>query len=333
MTTLSDVELKKLLNEPSSVTMRPPYEGGNINTAIGFKCVNYLLEAAVLDHFRAVGLGATELFLVHGVNFDVTGVDTRLHTVLTLDDDVLLEVTPKTKDTDAAMVFAVTATVQRDGAPKKAVSSKLRVLLRRDTNVEATAPLPAELRRFVVDRLATAEPTEIAATPVDDFAGAVHRGEGGDTDPVLAEIIGDENAVGWKWKVPYYYCHFTERMQMSGYLRQMEEAKHVFVASRGISIKRMLNERGWIPVVTQCKLHFTDETIMEENLYTVYTVESVFKDMLYTSRVDFYVVRDGKLVQTAAGSITHGYCHKESPDAEWQMTVFDDEVLRALRGA
>ncbi|WP_069171838.1 hypothetical protein [Streptomyces griseus] len=332
MTTLSDVALKKLLNEPSSVTMRPPYEGGNINTAIGFKCVNYLLEAAVLDHFRAVGLGAQELFLVHGVNFDVAGLDTRLHTVLMLDDDVLLEVTPKTKDTDTAMVFAVTATVERDGAPKKAVSSKLRVLLRRDTNVDDPQPLPAELRRFVVDRLATEKPMALAATPSDDFAGALHRGENSDTDPVLAEIIGDDNAVGWKWRVPYYYCHFTERMQMSGYLRQMEEAKHVFVASRGISIKRMLDERGWIPVVTQCKIHFTDETVMEEDLYTVYTVESVFKDMLYTSRVDFYVVRNGELVRTATGSITHGYCHKESPDAEWQMTVFDDEVLRALRG-
>lgn len=332
MATLTDVEIKKLLNEPSSVTMRPSYEGGNINTAIGFKCDNYLLEAAVLDHFRAVGLGATELYLVHGVNFDVVGVDTRLHTVLTLDDDVLLEVVPKIRETDTEMVFAVSATVQRDGAPKKAVTSKLRVLLRRDANIDDPAPLPAELQRFVVDRLATAEPTELAATPVDDFAGAFHRGENTDTDPVLAEIIGDDNAVGWKWKVPYYYCHFTERMQMSGYLRQMEEAKHLFVASRGISIKRMLDERGWIPVVTQCKLQFTDETIMEENLYTVYTVESIFKDMLYTSRLDFYVVRDGKLVKTATGSITHGYCHKETPESEWQMAVFDDEVLRALRG-
>ncbi|MBB0243451.1 hypothetical protein FNQ90_04840 [Streptomyces alkaliphilus] len=332
MATLTDVEIKKLLNEPSSVTMRPSYEGGNINTAIGFKCDHYLLEAAVLDHFRAVGLGATELYLVHGVNFDVVGVDTRLHTVLTLDDDVLLEVTPKIRETDTEMVFAVSAIVQRDGAPKKAVTSKLRVLLRRDTNIDNPDPLPAELRRFVVDRLATEQPTALEATPVDDFAGAVHRGENTDTDPVLAEIIGDDNAVGWKWKVPYYYCHFTERMQMSGYLRQMEEAKHIFVASRGISIKRMLDERGWIPVVTQCKLRFTDETVMEENLYTVYTVESIFKDMLYTSRLDFYVVRDGRLVRTATGSITHGYCHKETPESEWQMAVFDDEVLRALRG-
>ena len=332
MATLTDVEIKKLLTQPSSVTMRPSYEGGNINTAIGFKCDNYLLEAAVLDHFRAVGLGATELYLVHGVNFDVVALDTRLHTVLTLDDDVLLEVTPKIRENDREMVFAVAAIVQRDGAPKKAVTSRMRVLLRRDQNIADPQPLPAELQRFVVDRLATAEPTELASTPVDDLTGAFHRGESADNDPVLAEIIGDSNAIGWKWRVPYYYCHFTERMQMSGYLRQMEEAKHLFVASRDISIKRMLDERGWIPVVTQCKLSFTDETIMEEDLYTVYTVESIFKDMLYTSRLDFYVVRDGKLVKTATGSITHGYCHKESPDAEWQMAVFDDEVLRALRG-
>ncbi|MEC3979484.1 thioesterase family protein [Amycolatopsis sp. H20-H5] len=331
MTIMSDVAIQALLTEPSSVTLRPSYEGGNINTAIGFKCVNNLLEAAVLDHFRAAGLGATELYLTHGVNFDVVGVETRLHTVLTLDDDVVLEVTPKIRDKDDELVFSVTATVQRDGAPKKAVSSKQKVLLRRDTNVLDPAPLPDALSRFVVARIATAEPTELSATPSDDFYGAVHRGETADTDPVLAEIMGDSNAFGWKWRIPYYYCHFTERMQMSGYLRQMEEAKHLFVASRGISIKRMLNERGWIPVVTQCKLRFTDEAIMEEDLYTVYTVESVFKDMLYTSRVDYYVVRDGKLVQTATGSITHGYCHKESAEAEWQMMVFDDEVRRALR--
>ncbi|MFE0960650.1 thioesterase family protein [Streptomyces fungicidicus] len=332
MATLTDVEIKKLLTEPSSVTMRPSYEGGNINTAIGFKCDNYLLEAAVLDHFRAVGLGATELYLVHGVNFDVVGVDTRLHTVLTLDDDVTVEVTPKTKDTDREMVFAVAAIVERDGAPKKAVTSKFRVLLRRDPAIPDAAPLPAELERFVVDRLATAEVSELASTPVDDLHGAFHRGEDATSDPVLSEIIGDDNAIGWKWRIPYYYCHFTERMQMSGYLRQMEEAKHLFVASRGISIKRLLDERGWIPVVTQNKLRFTDEAVMEEDLYSVYTVESIFKDMLYTSRMDFYVVRDGNLVKTATGEITHGYCHKETPDSEWQMAVFDDEVLRALRG-
>ncbi|GAB3484212.1 hypothetical protein [Amycolatopsis cihanbeyliensis] len=332
MSTVSDTAVKTLLNEPSSVTLRPGYEGGNINTAIGFKHVCYLIEHAVLDHFRAIGLGATKLYLEHGLNFDVVGLEARLITVVTLDDEVTFDVLPKSSDGDSELRFAVTGRLVRGGERVKAVAAKVTVRLRQDETVVDPDPVPDELARFATPRLATAEPRPLASSPVDNLDLTTGRGAPAD-DPVLAEIIGDTNAFGWKWRIPYYYCHFTERMQMSGYLRQMEEAKHLFVASRGISIKKLLDERGWIPVVTQCKLTLTDEAIMEEDVYTVYTVENIFKNMLYTSRMDCYVVREGRLVQTATGSIVHGYAAKPHAAAEWEMPLtFDDHVLRAIQG-
>lgn len=151
-------------------------------------------------------------------------------------------------------------------------------------------------------------------------------------DPVLAEVIGDDNAFGWKWRVPYFYCHFTSHMQMSGFLRQMEEVLHLFVADRGIAIHRLLDERNWIPVVTKCEVELTDEVRIEDELYTVFTIEDIFKAILFTARMDCYVMRDGALVQVATGRITHGYVTKESPERDWSLVTFDEEVLAALGG-
>jgi acyl-CoA thioesterase FadM len=330
---LTEQTLNEFFEVTGSFALRPSYEGGNISTTIGFKHVHYLVEAAVLEHFRSAGIGATELYLGYGVGFDVVSVDTRLHTVLTLDDVVDVDVRPITKDTDTALRFRITAFVPRDGAPRKAVTSTVEVSLRELTSGANPEPLPERLRRFVVPRLGKAEPRALAATPVDNIDLSAQRGVSTRAaDPVLAEIIGSDNAFGWKWRVPYFYCHFTSHMQMSGFLRQMEEVLHLFVADRGIAIHRMLDERGWIPVVTKTDLRLTDEVKIEDELYTVFTIEDVFKAVLFTARMDCYVVRDGALVPVATGHITHGYVTKESPEQDWSLVTFDDEVLAALRG-
>jgi hypothetical protein len=74
-----------------------------------------------------------------------------------------------------------------------------------------------------------------------------------------------------------------------------------------------------------------DEALLEEDLYIVYTVEDIIKNLLYTSRLDYYVVRDGRLVPTATGAITHGYARVEN-GCEGGMVQWDERVARALRG-
>lgn len=148
---------------------------------------------------------------------------------------------------------------------------------------------------------------------------------------MLDLLTAGQNAFGWKWRIPYPYCHFSERLQMSGYLRQMEEVVDLFLADRGISVRTLLDERRWIPACPHSRIQILDEALMEEDLYTVYTVENVFKDFTYTSRMDCYVVRDGKLVLTATGRVTHGYAEIENR-RDWKLVAFDERVSKALRG-
>ncbi len=127
----------------------------------------------------------------------------------------------------------------------------------------------------------------------------------------------------WKWRIPYFYCHFTERLQHSGYLRLMEEVVDRFLASRGISIQTMLETRRWIPVVPNARLEILSEALMEETIYTVYTVKHIFKDVTYTSRMDCYVPRNNMLVHTATGQITHGYAEILNR-RDWALINFDE---------
>ncbi|MER6878127.1 hypothetical protein ABT279_49065, partial [Amycolatopsis sp. NPDC000673] len=152
----------------------------------------------------------------------------------------------------------------------------------------------------------------------------------GDAEPAEALRAG-RNAFVWRHRIPYFYCHFAERLQMSGYLRIMEEVVDLFLADRGVSIKTLLDRQRLIPAVPHSRITLLDEAYMEEDLYTVFAVEQVFKRLTFTSRMDSYVLRDGVLVQTATGRITHGYAELAGR-REWGLVDFDDVLLGALAG-
>ncbi|MDI5962461.1 hypothetical protein [Streptantibioticus silvisoli] len=325
---MSATPVKSLLNETTTVVLTPGYEGANIGTIIGFKHVNYLVEKAVIEHFRHCGLPVGRLYEENGLGFDVVEIDSRLQTALVVDDEASIEVTPVTKDGAAELSFKVLITVERDGAPKKAVTSKVKVVLRHDENdvrMLRRLPLAEGLEQFVTARIGGAEPG--AAVPATGTA--LISGGCTDSDPVLDQLLAGENAYGWKFRIPYPYVHFFDRLQMSGYLRLMEEAKHRFVDARGISIRTLLDEKNHIPAVTASKVTMLDEALLEEDLYVVYTVDDVFKNLLYTSRLDYYVVRDGRLVKTATGTITHAYGVVEN-GSSGRLVTFDERVLRAF---
>ncbi|MFF7749426.1 hypothetical protein ACFZCP_09275 [Streptomyces sp. NPDC007971] len=318
MTLVTDTAVKALLTTATTTQVRPRYEGSNICTWIGFKHVNYLVEEAVLDHFRQAGLPARALYEEHGLGLDLVSIDTRILHAFHMDDVAEAQVVPWTKDGDATLGFKVTVQFERDGEIHKAVTSKVRVSLRMDTYLEAAGEVPEQLARFAVTGLGDdLEREPGTAAPAEE--------------EILASLTAGQNAYAWKWNIPYPYCHFTERIQMSGYLRLMEEGKDRFVADRGISIKTLLDDRRWIPVVPRSDIRILDEALMEEDLYTVYTVEEVFKDFTYTSRMDWYVLRDGKLVKTATGRIVHGYALIENR-RDWKLVNFDQRVLDALNG-
>ncbi|GAA1930497.1 hypothetical protein GCM10009716_42440 [Streptomyces sodiiphilus] len=300
--------------DETRLEIRPRYEGSNICTWIGFKHVNYMVEEAVYDHLRKGGHAPGLLYERHGLGVDITDLDTRIRTALHIDDVASARVR-RAGSRDGALRLVVEMTVERDGRPVRAVVSKVAVQLRLDPRGHAAQTPPAELGEFVVNRLGPGG----RAVPLQDGC-----------EP-LEQLTAGRNAFGWAWRMPYFYCHFTERVQMSGYLRQMEEVVDLFLEDRGVSIKTLLDEQDWIPVVPRSRISILDEARMEETLYTVFTVEQVFKRFTCTARMDAYVLRDGMLVPAATGTITHGWAVIENR-RDWSLVDFDDRLVNALSG-
>lgn len=315
--------------ELTIVNKRTRFEGSNICTWIGFKHVLYLVEEATLEHFRQSGYSPRELFEKHGICLEIVDQDARILHALHMDDNVRIEVKPNTMSKDTSCLnYKVSIFVERDGKEVKAVISKVKVLFRRDTFIAPAESTVPQITPYVVSEIKRGAPATLERNVALErgTVGAVPKNE-----LIRGVVSPDQNCFVWKWHIPYFYCHFTERMQHSGYLRQMEEVVDLFLADRGISIWKMLETRKWIPVVPTAQVEILREAYMEETLYTVFTVEQIVKDTTYDARMDCYVERDGGLVHTATGHITHGYAVIENR-RDWSLVQFDAETLTALRG-
>ncbi|WP_265565145.1 hypothetical protein [Streptomyces hygroscopicus] len=329
-TSTIDTSVRKLLTEESSVTLSPSYEGANIGTYIGFKHVNYLIEKAVIEHFRAAGLPVGELYQQYGLGFDVVDLAAKLRGGMYVDDQALLRVRPVAGDPADTLGFQVSVFVPRNGESKKIVTGSVKAVLRLDEDVRRLPdrlPTPVALAPFTVREIGPAK----AGAEVPGPLAPLVSGGTVDHDPVLDQLLAGRNGYGWRMRVPYPYVHFFERVQMTAYLRLMEEAKHRFVDSRGISIGRQLGTRNWIPLVTESRIEMVGEALLEEDLYCTYEVTDIFKNLHYTSRMDCHVVRDGRLLQVATGTITHGYAVPENGN-QARIVSLDDTIMRALRG-
>lgn len=325
MTTAS---FTSLMTDQSTTTLTPGFEGANIGTIIGFKHVNYMIERAVIEHFRTAGLPVGGLYEQCGLGFDVISLDTRLQTALLVDDEARVECRPTTKPGASMMTFKVQIHVDRDGESKKAVTSTVGIVFRSDVDkrrMTQLGPVPEVLEPFVVEAIG-ADDVVVPAKTNDLISGGST-----DDDVKLSEMLQGQNGYAWKFRIRYPYVHYFDRMPMSGYLRLMEESKHRFVDARGISIRELLESDNWIPAVTKSSVEITGEARLEEDLYISYVVEDVFKNLLYTSRVTYQVERGGEMVTVAVGSITHAYGVVEN-GKEGKLVEWDERVARAISG-
>ena len=292
---------------------RPAYEGANIRTWIGFKHFLYLVEQAVLQWLLDQGTGARQLFLEHGLGVAVVDCSVQLPAVLELDDEVRVLVSA-----GSAGGLSVRMSVVRDGAEVTVLRGKVRVALVREPAASVYRPAPPPLAGWEVADLA-------------------HTGTAGGRPPIPAEagpesaLVTDPGAFLWSWRAPYYYCHFSDRVQHSGFVRALEEVVDRFLDDRGISVGRMLAERHWIPVVSRVRVRLVAAARMEETVHTVFTVVNIMRDTLFEARMDCYVQRGDGFVSVATAEILHGYAIAAGADAG-RMATLDAEVLRALRG-
>ncbi|GAA2974448.1 thioesterase [Actinokineospora diospyrosa] len=290
---------------PTSTVGRPRYEGANIRTWIGFKHFGYLLEEAVLDHFRGLGLGPAALFHRHGVGLEFVETSIQLPATLDVDDVVTTVLTP-VDGVGPALRFTAKMTVDRGGRTETVLTGRIAVVL--TSAGVAGDPLPMGLDRHLV-------------SAVDSLG----KQEG------VAELPLSDNAFLWSWRIPYYDCHLSDRLQHGGYIKAVEEGIDRFLADRGISIRTMLDTRGWIPVVSRSRIKVFAAAYMEETVHTVLTVRDIVRDVLYTADLDFYVRRGDRLIRTATATILHGYAISRGERAG-ALAEFDAVTRAALLG-
>lgn len=206
-----------------------------------------------------------------------------------------------------------------------------------DDEVEAEVAPTAEPGRFGV-RLRSGDTVALrgkvtavlVARPDAPVAPSAPDGFVVSTDQTLAGVP-ETGTFRWDWRVPYFYCQFSARLSFAGHVRAMEDVVDRFLADRGISVRRMLDERGWIPVVSRVRLSVLGEVAMEETVRTTFTVESVVKETMFDGRMDSFVRRDGRWIHVATGRILHGYAASRGPRAG-SLATLDAATIAALTG-
>ncbi|MFK0249525.1 thioesterase [Amycolatopsis azurea] len=295
---------------PTVTYGRPAFEGANIRTWIGFKHFMYLVEQGVLQWLRDQGTSARDLFLEHGLGAEIVDCSVQLPAVLELDDEVEVEVTPGRGDK-----LNVQLSVVRDGAKVTVLRGKVTVALVRERAADTTAAAPEALARLEVPALTST--VERIAIPDGEAAESV--------------LTTEPGTFLWSWRAPYFYCHYSDRVQHSGFVRTLEEVVDRYLADRGISVGRMLSERAWIPVVSRARVRLLEDARMEETVHTVFTVTDILRGVMFDGRMDCYVQRGSELVPVATAQILHGYAIAAGPGAGG-MAQLDEGVVHALIG-
>ena len=305
------------------VTIReayPSFEGSNIGAWMGFKHFMYLMEEAVVQHVRERWMGPCALYEQHGLGLEIVDSSIRILTALRLDQLTRVEVRPRGGRDEYEVGTALTALNGNEWIPVAAGTARV---VFRDSAAQA-AGAPADLLPYVrpqIDRDARA--------PMPPRPAGEGRGRAGLAQDAVRPPGAEADSFVWRWRIPYFYCHFMDRLQHSGYLRLMEEVVDLYLQSRGLSIRTLLEGRSWIPVVVKAGLEILREARLEEEIHTVFTVRGVYKELLYSATVDCYVARGAEWVQTARGHIVHGYAHIPRRGV-MKLVPLDAPVLAAL---
>jgi acyl-CoA thioesterase FadM len=308
-----------------SVRLRPRFEGCNVGTWIGFKHVMYLCEEAVVAYFRAQALGPSHLLANCGLSLEIVDMRLRLKEGIRVDDEIeaLLALTDAAEGGRILFKVQLLRWSEREGEKSVVASGKAAAILcELHENFGVDVAVPAALKGAVHRSLEAAAGSHEAPVLIPPELAGAEIGR--------ALQPPDKSSFVWKWRIPYFYCHDTYRLQHSGFVRIMEEVVDLFLQDKGISIRTMLDTRNWIPVVTDARVRLLADAKLEEEVYTLYEVEEVIKDMIYTAAMRCFVRRGDRLVPVAEGRISHAYVHITEREVGTRIATFDADVLAAL---
>jgi acyl-CoA thioesterase FadM len=297
----------------TTLLARPRYEGANIRTWIGFKHFMYLVEEGVLEWFRERDLGPQRLFHEHGVGLEIVDSSAQLPALLEVDDIVEAQV-----DAIAPGRFDVRLRIHRAHGSVLGLRGKVTVALVREA-AAAPGELPEELAALLREDV-----TAPGVEPDDRVLGGA--------GPAETLSAGSAPRLHWPWRARYFHCHFSDRVQHSAYVRALEEVVDRFLEDRGMSIRTLLDERGWIPVVSRARVQLVAAAHMEEIVHTTFTVHEILKDRAFDATMDCHVQRGDRLVHVATARILHGYAASRGENAGALVVLDEPTQARLLDG-
>jgi len=287
----------------------PRFGGANIRTWIGFKHLFSLAEEAVLIWFREKALGPQRLYHDFGLGLDIVQASGQCLAAVEIDDRVAAEVAPQ-----EAGYFVVRLVAERAGKVTNLFRGRIRIELVREVPggpLTAFADGPARgMETIIVDRIRPNGAAPMSEVKEPDI------GVGG-------------NAFRWDWRARYFHCHYSRRVQHSSYVLALEEVVERFLAGRGISVGRMLEEKGLIPVVSRARIDLCADAFMEETIETEFRLTDILRDRAWEAEMSCYVRRAGGRFETARAGILHAYAHVRGP-AIGRVAELDQETLAAL---
>jgi acyl-CoA thioesterase FadM len=322
-------EIYFLMHQPSETTYYtgyPRFEGANIGTWIGFKQLYFFLEEALLAYFRERGWGPQYLFQEHGLCLDIVVCRIRLLQPLHIDDVIHANVNVDKRQREGELTLAMQLFVDRAGERQVVLKGTMSVRLLQEPSTHVAQPVPEALAPYVRHEINRNPSSTVTSASCASPHGIQHP----DDNIVRSFPSYESTTFVWRWRIPYFYCHYSKHIQHSGYIRLLEEVVDLFLADRGLSIRTMLESHSWIPVVSDVRTAIRERAFMEETIYTLYTVEDILKDVSYTARMDCYVLREGEPLLTATSRIVHGYAEIKGHTAG--LARFDAATIAALQG-
>jgi len=275
------------------------YGSANIRTWIGFKQFMGLAEEAVLTWFRERGHGPQQLYHSYGVGLSIVDSSVMLPAVLEIDDEVEAAV-----EWTRPGRFGVRLTVDREGQAVTVMRGKLSVALVAE-RIQPPGAAPANLPEYL---------SPLAVPSVK-----------GEAEPPVAG-----KPFHFPWRARYFHCHFSDRVQHGTYVAALEEVVDRFLEHRGISVPRLLTERGWIPVVSRARVRLLADAHMDEDIQTSFSVSDIVKDRGYDGRMDSHVTVDGQPTRhVATAQILHGYAVSQG-ELAGTLAELDAQTIQAL---
>jgi acyl-CoA thioesterase FadM len=297
---------------------RPCVEGCNVGTWLGFKHVTYLLQEGVLDWLRAHQLGMGPMFETYGLATEVVNCRVRFLKALRVNDLPTVSVKSISKPSERQATFVVGISRQEGTVNLSLAQGRMNVVWRpAGVELGAVAEPPEELQPFI---------SPVQPSPPERLSAA-------DRDELPAKLRPRDKISISRWhRVAYPQCCYTDRMQFSAYVGLLEGMVDEFLAEREVSIGTLLRERRWIPVVSRFEMEIAKPVFMEEMLLGVLSIDKVVKNLIFTARLDCYVLRQGDPLRVMTCEIDHAYLQFDSRDVGATIVPLDGRVVQALLG-